>query len=313
MRVTAATRRQRAGTSLVELVVAMALFAVFGSMVLAQLRSNGRSLTALADRTESRSALWQGNDVIATELRPISPVSGDLLLVADSALWYRGAVASGVVCGGGAPNPWLDLLPDSAASGMRFGWGTSAVQAGDELHLFDEGQLPGASDDRWVTLSISSTSRISGLCAGSAYLHPVLDAGKAGYRVRLAVSPPPGALTGATVRITRPARLALYRASTADWWLGWSDWNASLGAWNIIQPVSGAYRPYGANPRPSGIAYRGRDSTGALLIGPTVTGAASQIEVMLRTQVQTARLGIGPSLVSLADSLNARVSLRNRQ
>ncbi len=305
--------RSRSGTSLVELLVAMALFAAFGSMVLAQLRANGRALTALADRTDARSALWQGSDVIATELRPVSPGSGDLLLVADSAVWYRSTVATGIVCGGASPGTWFDVLPDSVASGMRFGYGLSAAQAGDALQLFDEGASPGAADDRWLTLLIASTGRVPGLCAGSPQLDPVLDAGAAGYRVHVAGVIPAGSFAGAALRIQRPARLALYRASTADWWLGWSDWNASLGAWNVIQPVSGAYRAYGATPRPSGLAYRGRDSTGAPLASPSATASAALIDVALRTQVQTTRLGVGPALVTVSDSLTARVAVRNRQ
>ncbi|MFN8581761.1 MAG: prepilin-type N-terminal cleavage/methylation domain-containing protein [Gemmatimonadaceae bacterium] len=107
------------GTTLVELLVAMALLGVFGAIVLAQLRTSGRSLSALALRADAQMALWQGQDVMAAELRSVSPPSGDLRLVTDSSVWYRSVVASGVACSVTPGTGVIELLPDSLSSGMR--------------------------------------------------------------------------------------------------------------------------------------------------------------------------------------------------
>ncbi|MEP7344567.1 MAG: hypothetical protein ABI877_04855, partial [Gemmatimonadaceae bacterium] len=229
----------RTGMSIVELLVALVLFSLFGAIVLVQLSTNGRSLSALTDRIDAQSALWQGNDVVSTELRPTSPSSGDLILVTDSSVWYRGFVASAVVCS--APiGRTLELLPDSLASGMRTSTGLASVQPGDALYLFDEGSKRGSGDDRWLSMTIAGISPVSGLCSGSPYLDPIRDFGRVGYRLQVqGASVPATVAPGAALRIVRPARLTLYRASTAEWFLGWADWNSSLGTWNVVQPVAG--------------------------------------------------------------------------
>jgi hypothetical protein len=299
--------------SMVELLVALVLFSIFGAIVFVQLSTNGRSLSALTDRLDAQSALWQGSDAFSAELRPASPGSGDILLATDSAVWYRGFVASAVVCT--APtSSTLELLPDSLASGMRPATGMASAQSGDLLYLFDEGTQRGDADDRWIPLSVATVSTVRGLCSGSPYLDPIGDVGRVGYRLRVqgGASIPATVGAGAAVRILRPARLALYRASTADWFLGWADWNTSLGAWNVVQPIAGKYRPYGVPPRPTGLGIGMRDSLNGALATPGPATAASRFELALRTQVLTRRLGVGPASVLRTDSLSTRVSLRNR-
>ena len=306
--------RRRAGTSIVELLVALVLFSLFGAITLVQLATNGRSLSALTERLDARSALWQGSDVFAAELRPASVGGGDILLATDSALWYRGFVASAVVCSTPTAT-MLELLPDSLASGMRPATGMASAQAGDLLYLFDEGGRPGGADDRWLPLVVGAVAAASGVCAGSPYLDPILDAGRVGYRLRVQAGGaiPATVVTGAAVRILRPARLALYRTSPADWYLGFADWNVTLGRWNVVQPVAGKYRPYAISPRPTGLGIAVRDSlNGAVSIpGPVTT--ASRIELALRTQALTRQLGVGPVSVLRTDSLSTLVGLRNRQ
>jgi len=304
--------RPRTGTSLIELLVALVLFSLFGAIALVQLSSNGRSLTALTDRLDAQSALWQGGDVAATELRPISSSAGDILLATDSSIWYRGFVAAGVLCAAPSGNT-LQLLPDSLASGVRPGTGVSNAQAGDIAYLLDEGSTLGAADDRWLAVTVSSVSTVSGLCASSPLLDPVRDAGRRGYWVQLQPSAIPATVSiGAGVRIVRPSRLALYRSSP-DWFLGWTDWNTSLGSWNIIQPVAGKFRPYGVAPLPTGVGITMTDSLGAAMAIPGVSTSGSSLELALRTQVLTRQLGVGPVQALRTDSLAVRVALRNRQ
>lgn len=304
--------RPRKGTSLIELLVALVLFSLFGAIALVQLSTNGRSLTALTDRLDAQSALWHGGDVAATELRPISPPAGDILLATDSSIWYRGLVAAGLLCAPPSGNSLL-LLPDSLASGVRPGTGVSTAQAGDVAYLLDEGPTPGAADDRWLSATVSSVSSVSGLCAGSPLVDPVRDAGRRGYRVQLQPSSLPATVSvGAGVRIVRASRLALYRSSP-DWFLGWTDWNTSLGAWNIIQPVAGKFRPYGAAPRPTGVGITMADSLGARVTIPGVTTNGSTLDLAIRTEVLTRQLGVGPTQALRTDSLAVRVALRNRQ
>lgn len=305
-------RLRRVGMSLVELLVALVLFSCFFAIVLVQLSANGRSLSALSDRLDAQSALWQGSDVFATELRSASPSSGDLPLVSDSAVWYRAFVASAVICSTPTATT-LELLPDSLASGMRPATGTSSVQPGDLLYLFDEGTQRSAGDDRWLPLVVARITAVSGLCAGSPYLDPVRDVGRTGYRLQVQGGTIPSTVVpGAAIRILRPARLALYRSSP-DWFLGFADWNSALGAWNVVQPVSGKYRPYSAFPRPTGIGVGMKDSLGGTPAMPGAGASAARAEITLRTQVLTRQLGAGPAPALRYDSLAMRVEMRNRQ
>jgi len=50
------------------------------------------------------------------------------------------------------------------------------------------------------------------------------------------------ATVGAPVRITRPLRYEVYRASDSRWYLGVSTWSAGLSRFATVQPISGPYR-----------------------------------------------------------------------
>ncbi len=312
MRLNRGTVHSRSGTSLVELIVAIVVFGILGAIAIAQLSASARSLTALTDRLDSQSALWHGADVASVELQAVSPVGGDLLLVSDSSLWYRGLVASGVLCS--APSGTsIHVLPDSLASGLRPATGMASLQPGDLVLVFDEGPRSDASDDRWFPATLSSVSSVTDLCTTSPYVDPVRDAGRAGYRLRMQASAIPITVTtGAGVRVLRPSRLVLYR-SAPDWFLGWADWNSALGGWNVIQPVAGSYRPFAPSPLPSGVQMELRDSLGASLIFPASPAAVGSVGVALRTQVFVRGIGGGPGQVQRTDSLELRVALRNRR
>jgi hypothetical protein len=112
------------------------------------------------------------------------------------------------------------------------------------------------------------------------------------------------AVVGTPARITRPARYSLYRASDDHCYLGLRTWNASLGRFNQVQPVSGPYR----SPALGGSAFRYFDSTGARLpSGTQDTRRVARVEVQLTADRSTA-----PAIAAL-DSLVVAVALRNRR
>lgn len=298
----------RRGTSLIELLVALTIFGIFAAIVLALLRTNGRSMANESARLESRAALWQGSAVIATELRPIAPPAGDILMLSDSAAWYRSFAASGVTCAASSAAT-IDLLPDSLSSGARPATGWTSVQPGDLLFVWDEGPRLGASDDQWRSMTVASVSGVPGLCDASSLVDSTLDVGRSGTRVRLTAPMPTPIAVGAAVRATRPARLALYRSGAA-WYLGWSDWNSALNAWNVIQPVSGPYRSYAPAPLAGGLQFAAFDSSGTRLL-PASMQAAAAVEFHLRTSTISHALGVGAVSQTRTDSLRTVVGVRN--
>jgi hypothetical protein len=118
---------------------------------------------------------------------------------------------------------------------------------------------------------------------------------------------------GTLVRVTRLARFALYRSTTGDTNLGWTDWNAAAGSWNVIQPVTGPFLPYnGGTPSASGVAMRALDSLGAATaVGPGLAAAATIAITARAATVIGIRLD-GVTRGAHTDSLRSVIALRNR-
>jgi hypothetical protein len=167
-----------------------------------------------------------------------------------------------------------------------------------------------SSDDAWLALHLTSVTRSVGNCAASVLVDPVLDAGRPSWRLAFAGAVPPTLAAGATVRLTRVARFALYR-SGAEWWLGFTERNPATGAWVTIQPVSGPYLPFNAAmPAASGIALQGRDSSGTATM---LAGAGSPAALSMATRTRTTSVVRmdGLARARYADSLHSLIALRN--
>jgi hypothetical protein len=245
---------------------------------------------------------------MAVELRGASTAAGDIGPLSDSSVTFRLPVGAGVACDVTAGI--IDFAPDSVAAGQAFARFRTAPQAGDTAWVFDEGATDLLSDDGWVGLALTSVTRSNGLCPTSPLRDPVLDAGLASWRFTFAGSAPTTLAPGSMVRLTRPARFALYRSGT-EYWLGFSERNPATGAWVTIQPVSGPYLPYSASaPATSGIALQGRDSSG---IATVMTGAGNPAAIALATRTRTTRTVRMDGLVHgrYADSLHSLIAVRN--
>ena len=90
-------------------------------------------------------------------------------------------------------------------------------------------------------------------------------------RAIVALDTPPAfaSALGIPVRITRPRRYSLYRASDGLSYLGERDWNPGALRFNTIQPVSGPFAPAAEH----GLVFRYLDSTGASLVIPVANPA----------------------------------------
>jgi hypothetical protein len=300
------------GASLVELVVALGLFGVVGAALVRALDRQARFHTGIVRVVETHAQLAVTHDAIAAELRGATSPQ-DVLRLSDTAIVYRTAIGTGIACAVAAGT--VHLAPTLLASGQALARIRTAPQPGDTAWLHDEGASLAPADDAWHAARVLSATQLPGACDATPYVHPVADAGRPAWRLVLDTVPPiPSTVRqGTLVRVTRLARFALYRSSTGDTNLGWTDWNAAAGNWNVIQPVTGPFLPYnGGTPSASGVAMRASDSLGA----PTsiAPGLAAPAAIAVITRAATT-IGIrldGIARGAHADSLRSAIALRNR-
>ncbi|HEX7121650.1 MAG TPA: prepilin-type N-terminal cleavage/methylation domain-containing protein [Gemmatimonadaceae bacterium] len=301
---------QRPGVSLVELLVALALFGVIGAAVLTSLDRQARLHGGVIRILETHAQLTATVDVVATELRS-AQARGDVLALSDTAVAYRATIGVAVACALAAGT--VDLVPEALPSGRSLAALRSAPQPGDTLWIHDEGPTLSPADDRWDPQRVTSVSRVAGACNGTPFVTPGTDDGAMAWRLSLSGTSIPASLRpGSAVRLTRHARFALYRASTGDWNLGWAEWNPTSNRWNVIQPVTGPLKPYHASvPAASGFALQARDSTGVLITATSSRPPAAIVATARAATTATIRIdGIGRGVH--ADSLRSVITLRNR-
>jgi len=301
-------RRCRTGASLIELLVALVLFGVIGAVTLRSLDRQARFHSGMLAILESRSQHAAAHEAVAVELRGVSTVAGDVALISDSSIVFRLPVGAGLACD--ITPGTIDLAPDSVAAGQAFARFRTSPQPGDTAWVFDEGATDSAADDGWVGLLVSAVTRAPGHCPGSPLLDPVRDAWLSSWRLYLSGSTPPSTVAPlSAVRLTRMARFALYRGGSGEHWLGFTEVQPATGTWITIQPVSGPYLPFNATaPSAGGIALKGRDSSGAALVGPGIPAA---ISMATRTRTtRTVRMD-GVARGRYVDSLHSLIGMRN--
>ncbi|MFN8581760.1 MAG: hypothetical protein U0163_12390 [Gemmatimonadaceae bacterium] len=186
------------------------------------------------------------------------------------------------------------------------------MQPSDTLYVLDEGADQGEADDQWTPMPVASVSTLIGLC-GSALLNPVLDAGRSAYRVRIAgtvaVTVREGAPTwcraaSAPRTIPRVHRRLVARLGRLE--LGVRHVERHTAGDGCLSAVRSFTRVLRAGH--GGVGQR-EYATG----GGRAHAVRRATGVTLRTQVSTARLGIGASTVVHMDSLQSRIAVRNRQ
>lgn len=290
-------RHVRSGTTLVELVAALAVTGVFAG---ALVRALDRAIRLHAGSTVLVEQQAQGTAaaaILRELLGDVTPAS-QAFVSTDTSVVAQASVGSAVACA--ASPPFIEVPPELLASGRRLAFWNTSPQAGDSLWWYDEGSLGGVGDDRWLAALVTASSALTGPCAGTPYVDALRDAGRIGWRLTLAAG---GPTAGAPVRLTRPVRLALYR-STPDWMLGYTEWDPQRGAWHTIQPVAGALEPPSSL---AGLALLHHDSSGSVTShAPPPAGLSIAVRARRRSAVRID--GRNPLA---ADSVRTWLAFRN--
>ena len=301
----------RAGRTLAELLVALAVSGVFFALLSFAFIGHERLVSGSTAIIELRGQVRQAHQILPVLLR--AAAASDFFAVTDTLVDVGYPIGNAVTCLPSSASPTqLVLAPDTIAVGQRLASWIHQPRPGDVAQVVDAGTLPGRSDDRWWTASVASLVQVPNACTGSSLLDPVADAS---HRARVLTlsgwlgAAPPGAIAmGAVVTFTRRTRAYLYASSGRDY-LGISDFDPTLTRWSVVQPVSGPYARAGVSP---GVQFQLFDSLGLPLpLGATPVRLAA---VTLRIRGQTASQVRIPGMRGgvRAESLAAHVALRNK-
>jgi prepilin-type N-terminal cleavage/methylation domain-containing protein len=297
-------RGLRAGVTLIELLVVLVIAGVALSLIAAISLRQQRAFADLADAAAASGQLRDAAALLPIDLRGASSGRGDIREARDTAIELRATIASAVVCDTARGS--LVLAP-SAVGAETFASFLTPIEVGDTAWVF----TPADSAAHWLPYRVMTTANVSaGVCAATG---PGLDA-VSRRSVRVAIGVGAGTalvVPGTPLRITRPLRYSLYRASDGEWYLGEKDWNNGALRFNTIQPVTGPF----LSAIDGGLALRYFDTTGVELTAPvTDTRRIALVRADLRgrrrhdTRILSAA-GTGRTV----DSLSVVVLLRNRR
>jgi prepilin-type N-terminal cleavage/methylation domain-containing protein len=297
----------RRGMTILEVVIAM----VVGGVVLAVITNisvrQQRLFTDLTDGIALSGQLREAATILPIDLRGVSVASHDIREARDTSVELRGTIASGVVCD--TITNGLIIAPSASGAGAYASYLT-AIDVGDTAWVF----TPTDSIDAWQPYVVATVGASSPRqCASRG---PQLsDSVRILSRVSIGLGSRPASLTatiGAPIRVTRPLRYSLYRASDGLWYLGEKDWSTSSARFNTIQPVSGPF----LSAASGGLTLTYLDSIAAPIATPVAdatTIAAVRIALRGQTKNVSRVIGAGSSTGKRSDTATVTVLLHNRR
>lgn len=270
----------RRGTTLVELVVSLALFGLVAALILAALVNHQRAARSARASATEEAAVREAVAVASRALRGAAAQDVLASVSGDSALEFMAPVGAGQGCANG--NRLVAAAPSPVHTASLASY-QAAPREGDRVLVLD-GRAHG-----WAALE----TRIVRIEDGGP---PCAVAGVAPVRqVTLVVdSVLPAGL--AVFTLSRRTRFTLYRGGDGDWQLGMREWNPRLNRLDAVQPVAGPLARRHPDRVRSGLVFVFRDSVGRLLALPLDSGAVASVEIVARS---ASRLRSGSRVVAL--------------
>ncbi len=302
-----APHRARLGISIIEVLVAMVVGGVVLALITMIAVRQQRLFTDLTDGVALSGQLREAATILPIDLRGVSVAARDIREARDTSVELRGTIASALVCDTLANGFVLAPTSDGASAYASY---LTTLDAGDTAWLY----TPTDSIDDWQPFAIASVGTPPSRQCASRGPHLSNDE-RALPRVSIALAAPPsslGSAIGRPLRITRPARYSLYRASDGGWYVGEKDWNAAAARFNTIQPVSGPF----LSPALGGLTFTYLDTTGASISLPVAdTRTIASIRISLRGQTKnlTRVLGSAATTGKRVDTATINVLMHNRR
>ena len=297
------------GVVLLELVVVLALLGIVGAMISALLVRQQRFYRGASELLYARESVRDALEVLASDIRGIS-VADTARLLTDSAIEVFSSIGTSVVC---QPSGTQIGLPPESAAGNTLTSLLTQPDTGDVVLFYHDQGVDGGNweSHRITAFAAHALAAACPLSSGFSRSEDIA-AGLPGFQISLADRVSDGVLSGAPTRFVRRGRYSLYRASDGQWYLGYRRCNAvgpsSCGA---VQPLSGPYRSYSANPAATGLLLEYFDAS-ARRLGPEASPLAlARVDVTARAESKQ-RLSIESRDFRPADSGTVSIAIRNR-
>ena len=283
---------RRAGSSLVELLVALGLTAVLLAAATGSMLRQQRAARWVGALGAAESQTSHALRLLPEELASLDAAAGDVVSgqASDSMLELRAVVASSITCD--SATAFVTLVPDAAAA-PPLGGSARAPAPGDTLWYH-------ADSLGWRARAILAASPVASACR--------IPSASSASTVRLTVDAPLDVAGGTPLRVTRHERWVVYRATDGRWYLGVRDWNVAAARFNASQPVAGPFvRSLRTGER---TGFRFFDALGGALVpNGTNEGAISRVRVGVLTSVT----GSVAADTIRRDSVDAVLSRRGAQ
>jgi prepilin-type N-terminal cleavage/methylation domain-containing protein len=271
---------ERRGFTLVELVVALLVWAVVGTAAMSVMVAGQRSYRRQQELAEANATVRAATAILTGELR-----GSELLRGEGGSVTYRAFRNLYVTCRAADPARSAVVLRDDF-----LGFRPLDPQV-DSILLFADGDPATGSNDRWIHADLREITAGPNCPDGL----PGVTARLAGIRGRdiQAIG------AGAPVRGTALWEIKRYRDARGEWWVGMRRYHKATHRWPAVQPVLGPIGPWG-------FELRFYDSAGLHTDAPDRT-----VSVILALDVPR-KIQSGPHLILSEDGwLNLRVTLRN--
>lgn len=138
----------RRGVTLIELIVVIVVAGIVMAATVGLLVSNQRLFSANSEQVLVQQTVRAGVEVVAQELREVSPSLGDLLSISATQLQVRAVRRAGIVCAVTNTSP-LTLVVRNRGQ---------AFEEGDPTTFFVDNDVDTSTDDYWATGTLSSVS-----------------------------------------------------------------------------------------------------------------------------------------------------------
>lgn len=305
------TRRPRAirtGFTLVELLIVIVILAVVLTSVMTIFVQQQRFYSDSSAIIETRSSTRDAAYVLQSDLRSLSPKSGDIYAMGPSFIEFRSQPGSTVVCTIDASRTVITVPPLNVTTGAALTSWLAAPARGDTVLIYDPASTPSAVTDTFNVYTLAAIPTANATCPNTTGLTTTAGEATQGFTFKVTPALTAGTTVGSPIRILRKAHYELYQAASGNWYLGYFDCvPLRLPVCNALQPIAGPYVPPNLVGS-GGIVFTYRDSLGVVTTNPLLV---RRVDIAARAQTSVSVHTSGYKSGPMTDSMFISIAPRN--